>query len=61
MRPPLAVIVGPEGGFDTAERELLLSKPYALRISLGPRVMRADTAAIAALTLVQAVAGDWRR
>ena len=59
-RQPLAVLVGPEGGFDETERVLLLSKPYTLAISLGPRVMRADTAAIAALALVSAVAGDWR-
>lgn len=56
---PLAVLVGPEGGFDEAERRLLLARPNHLRLSLGPRIMRADTAAIAALTLVQAVLGDW--
>lgn len=58
--PPIAVLVGPEGGFDPAERELLLRQPYTLAISLGPRIMRADTAAVAALALVNAVAGDWR-
>jgi 16S rRNA (uracil1498-N3)-methyltransferase len=57
---PLAVLVGPEGGFDTDERALLLSKPFVLPISLGPRVMRADTAAVASLALVNAVLGDWR-
>ena len=57
---PLAVLIGPEGGFDPAEREALLRRPETVRISLGPRVMRADTAAIAALALVNAVAGDWR-
>ena len=57
--PPLAVLIGPEGGFDPAERELLLSQPFTVAISLGPRVMRADTAAIAALALVNAVLGDW--
>jgi len=57
---PLAVLIGPEGGFDPAERTLLLEKPYATAISLGPRVMRADTAAVAALALVNAVLGDWR-
>ncbi len=56
---PLAVLVGPEGGFDDAERRMLLARPNILRLSLGPRIMRADTAAIAALTLVQAVAGDF--
>ena len=58
--PPLAVLIGPEGGFDPAEREMLLRKPFTIAISLGPRIMRADTAAVAALALVNAVAGDWR-
>ena len=57
---PLAVLVGPEGGFDAGERALLRDKPYAVSISLGPRIMRADTAAVAALALVNAVLGDWR-
>ncbi len=57
---PLAVIIGPEGGFDAAERELLVSQPYVVRVSLGPRIMRADTAAVAVLALVNAVLGDWR-
>jgi 16S rRNA (uracil1498-N3)-methyltransferase len=57
---PLAVLIGPEGGFDPAERTLLLEKSYATAISLGPRVMRADTAAVAALALVNAALGDWR-
>ncbi len=57
---PLAVIIGPEGGFSTAEREALISKPFTVRISFGPRILRADTAAIAALTLVNAVLGDWK-
>lgn len=57
---PLAVLVGPEGGFDAGERALLREKPYAVPISLGPRVMRADTAAVAALALVNATLGDWR-
>ena len=56
----LAVLIGPEGGFDAAERALLRSKPFALPISLGPRIMRADTAAVAALALINAVLGDWR-
>jgi 16S rRNA (uracil1498-N3)-methyltransferase len=58
--PPIGLLVGPEGGFDPAERELLLAKPFVTAISLGPRVMRADTAAVAALALVNAVLGDWR-
>src|SRR5262245_15570607 len=57
---PIAVLVGPEGGFDPAERELLSSQPFVTRISLGPRVLRADTATVAALALVNAVLGDWR-
>ncbi len=57
---PLAVVIGPEGGFDAAEREHLLSKPFVTAIWLGPRIMRADTAAVAALTLVNATRGDWR-
>ncbi len=57
---PLALLIGPEGGFDEAERALLSSKPFVTRISLGPRILRADTAAVAALALVNAVLGDWR-
>jgi 16S rRNA (uracil1498-N3)-methyltransferase len=57
---PLAVLIGPEGGFDPEERSLLLAKPFVHPISLGPRVMRADTAAVAALALVNASLGDWR-
>ncbi len=56
----LAVLIGPEGGFDPTERELLMRQPYTLAISLGPRIMRADTAAVAALAIVNAAAGDWR-
>ncbi len=58
--PPLGVLVGPEGGFAPEERERLLSKPFTVAVSLGPRILRADTAAIAVLALVNAVAGDWR-
>jgi 16S rRNA (uracil1498-N3)-methyltransferase len=57
---PAAVLVGPEGGFSPEERSQLLARPYVTQLSLGPRIMRADTAAIAALTLVQAFIGDWR-
>jgi 16S rRNA (uracil1498-N3)-methyltransferase len=57
---PLAVLIGPEGGFAEEEREALLSRPNVMRISLGPRILRADTAAVAALTVVQAVLGDWK-
>lgn len=55
---PVAVLIGPEGGFDPAEREALLQQPYTLAVSLGPRIMRADTAAVAALALVNAVHGQ---
>ena len=51
---------GSEGGFEREERAALLAKPFVLPISLGPRVMRADTAAVAALALVNAALGDWR-
>jgi len=53
------VLVGPEGGFAEEERSLLLRQPSILRLSLGPRILRADTAAVAALALVQAALGDW--
>lgn len=56
---PLAVLIGPEGGFAEEEREALSKRPNVLAISLGPRILRADTAAVAALALVQAVLGDW--
>jgi 16S rRNA (uracil1498-N3)-methyltransferase len=56
----LAVVVGPEGGFTEEERALVLGHPACIRISLGPRVLRADTAAVAVLALVQATLGDWR-
>jgi 16S rRNA (uracil1498-N3)-methyltransferase len=56
---PKAVLVGPEGGFSSAEREQLLAAPFAKSIALGPRILRADTAAVAALTAVQLVVGDW--
>ena len=57
---PLAVLIGPEGGFAETERERLLARPNVVQLSLGPRILRADTAAVAALALVQAVLGDWR-
>ena len=56
----LAVLVGPEGGFAAEEREMLLARRNIVRLALGPRILRADTAAVAALALVQAVLGDWR-
>jgi 16S rRNA (uracil1498-N3)-methyltransferase len=53
------VLIGPEGGFAEEERAMLLRQPRTLRLSLGPRILRADTAAVAALALVQAALGDW--
>ena len=57
---PLAVLIGPEGGFAADERAALLALPNVVRLALGPRILRADTAAVAALALVGAVLGDWR-
>ena len=56
----LAVLIGPEGGFDERERKALMRVPSVLPISLGPRILRADTAAVAALALIEAALGDWR-
>ncbi|HSF94307.1 MAG TPA: 16S rRNA (uracil(1498)-N(3))-methyltransferase [Thermohalobaculum sp.] len=57
---PWAVLIGPEGGFSPEERARLAALPYAHAVSLGPRILRADTAAVAALSLWQAVLGDWQ-
>jgi 16S rRNA (uracil1498-N3)-methyltransferase len=57
----LAVLIGPEGGFAREERDALRAMPQVARVALGPRILRADTAAVAALALVQSVLGDWRR
>jgi 16S rRNA (uracil1498-N3)-methyltransferase len=56
----LALLVGPEGGFSEEERALLRSLPFVTAIPLGPRILRADTAAVAALALIQAAVGDWQ-
>ena len=56
----IGVLIGPEGGFDPGERDMLLRQPFVTALSLGPRIMRADTAAVAALALVNATLGDWR-
>lgn len=56
----LAVLIGPEGGFSASERAGLRSRNGVIAVSLGPRILRADTAALSALTLVQSVLGDWR-
>lgn len=58
-RLPLAVLIGPEGGFSDDERDMLLARDGVIRLALGPRILRADTAAVAAFALVQAVLGDW--
>jgi 16S rRNA (uracil1498-N3)-methyltransferase len=57
---PWSILIGPEGGFSPAERERLRGLDFAVPASLGPRILRADTAAISALTLWQAALGDWR-
>jgi 16S rRNA (uracil1498-N3)-methyltransferase len=57
---PLSVLIGPEGGFAEDERAMLMKQPNIVRLALGPRILRADTAAAAALTLVGAVLGDWQ-
>ena len=54
------MLIGPEGGFSDEERDLLLAQDFVVPISLGPRILRADTAAVAALAVVQAIIGDWR-
>jgi 16S rRNA (uracil1498-N3)-methyltransferase len=59
-RGPAALLIGPEGGFSETERRDLLARPYVTAVSLGPRILRADTAAVAALALVQSFIGDWR-
>jgi 16S rRNA (uracil1498-N3)-methyltransferase len=56
---PWAVLIGPEGGFSDAERARLHAMPQAVAVSLGPRILRADTAAVAALTLWQSTVGEW--
>jgi 16S rRNA (uracil1498-N3)-methyltransferase len=56
-----AILIGPEGGFSPEERERLRGLPFTTAVSLGPRILRADTAAIAAMTLWQAAVGDWDR
>ena len=56
----IAVLIGPEGGFSVDERTRLRALPFVTPIRIGPRILRADTAAVAALALVQATLGDWR-
>jgi len=57
---PAALLIGPEGGFSPEEAERLHAHPATLPVSLGPRILRADTAAVAALALAQVALGDWR-
>ena len=57
---PWAILIGPEGGFSSEERAAVRASPGAVPVSLGPRILRADTAAISAMTLWQAALGDWR-
>lgn len=57
---PAAILIGPEGGFDAEERAAIRALPQAVGVSLGPRILRAETAAMAALSIWMAVAGDWR-
>jgi 16S rRNA (uracil1498-N3)-methyltransferase len=61
LKLPAAILVGPEGGFTIEERSMLKALPYVTALNLGPRIMRADTAAVAVLALVQAVLGDWHK
>ena len=56
-----AILIGPEGGFDPVERDLIRANPLAVPVSLGSRILRADTAALAALSIWQAIGGDWRQ
>lgn len=61
IRPgPAAILIGPEGGFDEEERAAIRAVPQAVPFSLGPRILRAETAAIAAVSVWMAVAGDWK-
>jgi 16S rRNA (uracil1498-N3)-methyltransferase len=57
--PKLALLIGPEGGFSTKELDILHKHPHVIAVGLGPRILRADTAALAGLACLQAVCGDW--
>jgi 16S rRNA (uracil1498-N3)-methyltransferase len=57
---PCAILIGPEGGFDPAERTAIIAHKASVRLSLGPRILRADTAAVAAISVWQALKGDWQ-
>ena len=56
---PAAILIGPEGGLAPQEREMLRGESYVTPVSLGPRILRADTAALSLLTLWQSICGDW--
>lgn len=56
----IGLLIGPEGGFSDEERVLLRAQAFVVPVSLGPRILRADTAAVAALAVIQAIIGDWR-
>jgi 16S rRNA (uracil1498-N3)-methyltransferase len=57
--PKAAILTGPEGGFDPGERAMLRAQPFVIPVALGPRILRADTAALAALAIWQSACGDW--
>jgi 16S rRNA (uracil1498-N3)-methyltransferase len=59
QRLPLGLLIGPEGGFDRAELDAARSYPFVKPIGLGPRILRAETAAVAGLSVLAALAGDW--
>ena len=61
LRLGAGLLIGPEGGFTETELDGLANLPFVNPVSLGPRVLRADTAALAALAVIQALAGDWRK
>jgi 16S rRNA (uracil1498-N3)-methyltransferase len=61
LAAPFALLVGPEGGFERAELDDLRRRPFVLPAALGPRILRAETAAIAGLAALQALAGDWAK
>ncbi|MGB5076122.1 MAG: RsmE family RNA methyltransferase, partial [Sphingorhabdus sp.] len=60
LKGPAAILIGPEGGFTDQENAAIRSHPAAVAVSLGPRILRADTAAVAALSVWMAAMGDWQ-
>lgn len=59
LKSPWAILTGPEGGFEPVERDMLRRQSFVTPVSLGPRILRADTAALAAITIWQSTVGDW--